>query len=661
MGLLTKAHLMDQKEKEKNEQGENVSDRFLKGTGLLEKAEKYDSTEESESEEGEPKGLLERAETFRGDRDEKGLLEKASSYSRDAGDRTAGEEQLQDIDSSGTAYGPKGGLLQQAALILAGEKEQMPGAQGEEKADQAGVQDDLVEEDAGVVSREQEKIAEVAVFEDIHPDEIVLEEGVLTRDMLEGEEELFLEEVTELKEEPAESEEKILKMGLAAIREKAEAEVATKDKTEETLNGQNGGVLERAILVREKTRKSEEAELTGEAALTVEEPPAEKRGGLLKQAILIRETEEAAALASVKKKRGRPAKKTGADEIPSISIDDASERSDAQVLSKQAGDEASVLEGAPEEKIAEIPPVPVPVLVEQCLAEGDTQRVISLFNDICGQDGYLTLCGTVAETMARLGKGKTCMLFLYKNGRYTVECIYPEGSLDKKTGKVGFGKTSQLIRSLENNTGKPVRSVAIKDEAIMKEIKKLDNILPWTAYPLPSADGIAGFIIVGGQPKRPRVDNSVTGLFSHLAGVYLSSYVQERESQDALEKLEAEKAEKESVIDMYSNSERFVGIERDNILKEAMQNLYTSLEIESAALVTGWGSPGKLLVEDSIGIPKNILGKYKVSKTDKIINTVIEAREPAVLSDAAKRITKLSKKNDDQLKNIHSRSGFILR
>jgi hypothetical protein len=531
MGLLTKAQLMDQQEKEKKEHSEDMAGDLPKGNGLLEKAEKYESTEESESEEGEPKGLLKRAETIHGDSDEKGSLEKPGSFGSDSQD--PGEELFPDIDSSDTAYEPKGGLLQQAAMILAGEEEQIPGAEREEIEVRTGIQEGPA-------------------------DEIVLEEGVLTKDMLEGEEEFLLE-----KAEPA-----------APV---------------------NGG--------------------TGE-------PPTGERGGLLKQAILLRETEKAA------------------------------KKPDEKVSSKQVEEEATVQEGEPDEKTVEIPPTPVPPLVEQCLTEGYTQRVISLLNDICGQDGYLTLCETVAETMARLGKGKTCMLFLYKRGRYTVEGIYPEDSMDKKTSKVGFGKSSRLIKALESNTGQSVRSVSIKDEAIIKEIKKLDNILPWTAYPLPSADGITGFIIVGGQSKRPRVDNKVTGLFIHLAGIYLSSYVQKRESLKELEKLKVEKAEKETVIDMYNSADRLLGTGRDTVLKEAMSDLYTSLEIESAALVTGWGSPGKLLVEDSIGIPKNILGKYRVSKTDKKIKTVIETREPAVLSDAAKRLTKLSKKNDEQLKTF---------
>ena len=61
MGLLTKAQLMDQKEKEKKEQGENMSGNFPERNGLLEKAGKYGVTEESESEEGESGGLLEKA------------------------------------------------------------------------------------------------------------------------------------------------------------------------------------------------------------------------------------------------------------------------------------------------------------------------------------------------------------------------------------------------------------------------------------------------------------------------------------------------------------------------------------------------------------------------------------------------------------------------
>jgi GGDEF domain-containing protein len=277
--------------------------------------------------------------------------------------------------------------------------------------------------------------------------------------------------------------------------------------------------------------------------------------------------------------------------------------------------------------------------------------VITLFNDISRQEGYPALCEAVAETMSAIGRGKTCILFLYKNGRQTVECIYPEASLDKKAGKISFTKNSPFIKSLESDTGKHLRYDSIKEETVLKEIKKLDAMQPWTAYPLPSDDGLTGLIVVGGQAKRQKSDTGSVSLFLHLAELYLRSYIKERESQKKLEKIKAEKAEIRSIIDMYGSPDKFSGTDRDKIFDEAMRNMYTDLEIDSAALVTGWGSPGKLVVEHSIGIPKNILGKYRVSKTDNKIKSVIKSREPAVLPDAARRISKLSKKKDDLLRS----------
>jgi GGDEF domain-containing protein len=400
---------------------------------------------------------------------------------------------------------------------------------------------------------------------------------------------------------------------------------------EEQETTRQGGLLEQAALIRDKTGEK------GKTAIILEEPQEEIVGGLLERATLMRESEEGGTLIIEGEEVEGPSEEEIEEEVP-------------ETGKKKIAKEEILQEEIEKEKIAEVPSTPVPALVEQCLSEGYTQRVFTLFNDISGKDGYQSLCETIAETMSSIAKGKTCILFLIKNGRQTAECIYPEDSLDKKARKISFAKNSPFIKTLDSDTGKHLKHASIKDEAILKETKKLDVIQPWTAYPLPSTGRLEGFIVVGNQPKRPKLDKRIISLFLHMAGLYLSNYVMEREIHRDLEKLKAEKDENQALIDLYTNSEMFSGIEKEKILKEAMHKIYTDLEIETAALVTGWGSPGKLKVEHSIGIPKNILGKYRVSKTDKNIKSAIKSREPAVLPDAAKRISKLSKKDDDLLK-----------
>ena len=97
-----------------------------------------------------------------------------------------------------------------------------------------------------------------------------------------------------------------------------------------------------------------------------------------------------------------------------------------------------------------------------------------------------------------------------------MECIYPEESYDKKTGKINFRENIKFIKSLKDETVMPLKSGSIKDGAVVKETAKLDFLSPWNAFPFPSGEELPGFIIVGNQPKRPKLEVETINLFTLL-------------------------------------------------------------------------------------------------------------------------------------------------
>ena len=438
--------------------------------------------------------------------------------------------------------------------------------------------------------------------------------------------------------------------GRTGLLEKAEKH-RTKGEPEPEETARKGGLLEEAARIlngeedkalkeegeeplfveEEAMREGEEPLFVGEEALREgEEPVYEPRGGLLEQAILMKEKEKRGPLA--------PAEKLGEPETVLM---------EGGVVTEGLEEAEKPVSEIKEEEEA---PVSLSETIEQYLNEKDTLQIIRLFNDVIGKDGYGPFCESVTEILTRLGKGKIGILFVYYKGKYSVECIYPEESYDKKTGKINFRENIKFIKSLKDETVMPLKSGSIKDGAVVKETAKLDFLSPWNAFPFPSGEELPGFIIVGNQPKRPKLKAETINLFTYLSGLFLSKYVLEGAFQRNLDKLNTERNERDALLDLYSYSDRSAELLEEDMLEDAMQNLYSLLEIETAALVTGWGGRGKLKVDDSIGIPKKILSKYRVSKSDRGIKSIIEGREPALLTDAASRIKKLTGKKDEQLK-----------
>lgn len=378
---------------------------------------------------------------------------------------------------------------------------------------------------------------------------------------------------------------------------------------------EKNGLLARAELIQEKGEISpvpEEAE-----AAEMEQPVT----ALVEPEIQLPEEEEIEEVTPVK-------------ELEPEEIKEVSEEKPREEIP-----EAEITEEV-EEKVVKS----YPELFEHYIESSDSIKILELIDDIIRKEGYTAFIDQVSETLFKLCKGKSIIFYVLSGEKYAAECYLPEKVELKKIGKKGFRQKSKFVELL-GDKGETVRSVNIKDQAVLKETAVLNTLTPWMVVPFLSGSDLPGFVIVGNQVKRLKINSTGLLLFAHLSAQYLNRYRVEKELTRHMEQLEKEKEEQQGLLNLYTLSDTA----RES-LKDGLKKIYSQLGIESAALVTGWSGKGKLSVLDSVGIPDKILKKYSVPKNDREIKTIIESRQPGIPKDAKKRISKLSKEKVEQLK-----------
>jgi transcriptional regulator with GAF, ATPase, and Fis domain len=286
------------------------------------------------------------------------------------------------------------------------------------------------------------------------------------------------------------------------------------------------------------------------------------------------------------------------------------------------------------------------VLCEQAISEADSVRLLELFEDIVRSEGYTSFFSEVSDVFKSLARGKSVILYIRSDAKYTAEYFDPQSSEVKKCAKKTFRIQSKLIDVLKEQS-QGIRSFSLKDDAVLKETSSFGQIEPWMLIPLGFGERQHGFVVVGNQPKRPRIDTDGLIILAHLAAQIVVRYSEEKNHAREIGRLEKESAVQENLLQLSALLDTVHGG-----VKEALKVLCESLGIEAAVILKGWSDRGRMSVVESVGLPEKIVKSYTLSKSDREIKKVVENGEPALLKDAEKRCAKLSKQKGEQLKTF---------
>jgi len=286
------------------------------------------------------------------------------------------------------------------------------------------------------------------------------------------------------------------------------------------------------------------------------------------------------------------------------------------------------------------------VLCEKALAEADSTRIIELFEDTIGSEGYTSFFSEVLGVFKTLARGDSAILYIRSDAKYKAEYFDPESTEVKKCAKKTFRMQSKLINMLKEKT-QGIRSLSLKDDAVLKEVSSFGQLEPWMLIPLGFGEKLHGFVVIGNQPKRPKIDTDGLIMLAHLTAQIVVRYSEEMNHAKELGRLEKESSAQENLLRLSALLDTVRGG-----IKEAFRVLCESIGVEAAVFLKGWSEKGRMYVEESLGIPERVLRRYTLSKSDREIKRIVENGEPALLKDAEKRCAKLSKQKEEQLKTF---------
>ncbi|UCB45894.1 MAG: hypothetical protein JSV25_00275 [Spirochaetota bacterium] len=163
--------------------------------------------------------------------------------------------------------------------------------------------------------------------------------------------------------------------------------------------------------------------------------------------------------------------------------------------------------------------------------------------------------------------------------------------------------------------------------------------------PLISATRLGGFLIIGNIPEKERIEQKNLLLLSYISGPFISDFILKEELVSKERELLQQREEVKGLLVLYD----YFGTERRKI-SGALDRLSTLFNIETAVLVTGWDSKGGLEVASGIGITEEEIRRFRFSKSDRELTTILKKGEPKIPKDIAKRISLLSSELEREFK-----------
>ncbi|MGQ9615112.1 MAG: hypothetical protein ACUVWJ_01790 [Spirochaetota bacterium] len=405
--------------------------------------------------------------------------------------------------------------------------------------------------------------------------------------------------------------------------------------------------------------------LLARASFYAEAPVLKRREGLLKSAEI---------LSGVKVPLGVKVARVGLLKRAIIFMEEMQRHKKEKEFEVPAGREKEELEEeflretAPEEVYEERAPVKAPVestleLIEKYLGEKKTLEILNLLMRVFGAEGYQGLFIEALKAITYLGGGVVGILFIehgtgYRGEFYvrmeeggvwtTSEMVRKKIGGSRRRGKLGgipsniaFRKSSEFVDLLGE------RCYEIMDERSMggmldEEARaSLRDFEPWFFIPVVHGKYMPGFILIGNRSLKSPSDKESIILFSGLLSLYMCTYVFERNLREKSDAFARERERLQSILELYRYPEVF-GMDYRRMLEEIGKRF----DIESAVLTTGWDDRGRVKVQAYTGVSDECLKRYRISKRDVVLKSIIKERVPAIPEDLEKRLKGYSVEGD---------------
>jgi GGDEF domain-containing protein len=321
---------------------------------------------------------------------------------------------------------------------------------------------------------------------------------------------------------------------------------------------------------------------------------------------------------------------------------------ETQVLSTTgrppAGEEMPAAPAEVAARVEKKPSLPktIPEKLKDYLLANEYLKLFNQFNQIIVRVGYEGFFEVVLQTFMLLGKGKSALLISYDGRRYREESA-TKGSENgaelksvQKKGRVSFRKTSEFVEYISDNDEKLIKVGSLKDEQVLEEAAPLHTYRPWTIVPISLGEQLPAFIVIGNQPKRPGIKQENLQLFARMAAVHLVTYFIERNAGKRVDKLSDQKDELLTLLEVYDYS-----VLSNFSIAEILDNIAREFDIGAGIITTGWGKRDPIKVAAGTGISDEALSRYRISKSDREIKSIIRAGEPRVLEDIDSCLKKL--------------------
>ncbi len=287
----------------------------------------------------------------------------------------------------------------------------------------------------------------------------------------------------------------------------------------------------------------------------------------------------------------------------------------------------------------------LPQIFEKILNQEDPLALLKYFTEVFAAEGYASFCTAILETCMGLGKGKSAFLVTAQRRGYREDTSVISESTDLTGGgsrrkKISIGKSSKLIRYISDMRESVVPLMSVKDEKVLDEITVLKPYESWTIVPLSLGDYLAGFILIGNQAKKPRMAREHLLTLARLAAFFIVTSVIERNADAEVEKLSEQREELLSLLQLHNYS-----IMSEMSLSEVFADIAAQFEIQSGVVMAGWEGGGSPEVVAAVGLSEKGVARYRISKSDRGVKSILREGVPGVPDDVQKRLNGLLKED----------------
>ena len=297
-------------------------------------------------------------------------------------------------------------------------------------------------------------------------------------------------------------------------------------------------------------------------------------------------------------------------------------------------------------------PESLPQIFEELLIQGDPLELLKRFAEVVGSEGYEAFCTALLETCMMLGKGRSAFLITaHRRGYREDESVISDkidlGPSGGRRRKISIGKSSKLIRHISEKRESVISQRSIKDERVLEACIPLSSYESWTILPISLGEYLAGFILLGNQPKRPTMPREQFITLARLASFFIVPGVIERNAGDEVEKLSTQREELLSLLQLYNYS-----IMSQLNISEVFANIARQFEIQTGVVLAGWDGRGSPEVITAVGLSARGVARYRVSKSDREVKAILREGTAGIPDDVEKRLNGFLKEDRERVNTV---------